>query len=110
MATDIKLPVRENVVSVNPTDAVDPISKGVVDVGSKHIFYYWGDPPVERFNFVALQRMNIHYLRKRILDETAAILLKGAMDDKSSDAVTALMRDYCTDRAYRRAADKITRC
>ncbi|KAK1754469.1 hypothetical protein QBC47DRAFT_383989 [Echria macrotheca] len=71
----------------------DPISKAVVDAARRHIFYT--NERGERFNMTALHRMNLHYLRKRILDATATILKKGAMDDSDSDALTSLMQSYC---------------
>ncbi|KAK0649221.1 hypothetical protein B0T16DRAFT_456651 [Cercophora newfieldiana] len=72
----------------------DPISKAVVDTGRRHTFYT--NERGVRFNLVALHRMNMHYLRKRLIDEAAIIFKNGAMDDDNSRALTGLMRDYCT--------------
>lgn len=73
---------------------VDPISKSVVDAGRRHIFY--ANERGERFNITAVHRMNMHYLRKRIMDETASILNKGAIDDENSKTLTSLIQDYCS--------------
>ena len=72
----------------------DPISKSVVDAGRRHIFY--ANKRGERFNITAVHRMNMHYLRKRIMDETMSILEKGEMSDGNSEALTSLIQDYCT--------------
>lgn len=74
--------------------SADPITKSVVDAARPHIFYT--NERGERFNIVALHRMNMHYLRKRIMDETASILTRGAMDDDSSRVLTSLIQDYCS--------------
>ncbi|KXX82087.1 Ribonuclease H [Madurella mycetomatis] len=73
---------------------MDPISKSVVDAGRRHIFY--ANERGERFNITAVHRMNMHYLRKRIMDETASILNQGSMDDENSKTLTSLIQDYCT--------------
>ncbi|KAJ9158123.1 Ribonuclease H [Coniochaeta hoffmannii] len=86
----------------------DPISKSVVDAGRRHIFY--ANERGERFNITAVHRMNMHYLRKRIMDETMSILDRGEMSNGNSDALTTLIQDYCAavrdrelmrDTAYR---------
>ncbi len=71
----------------------DPISKSVVDAGRRHIFY--ANERGERFNITAVHRMNMHYLRKRIMDETMSILKKGEMTDGNSEALTSLIQNYC---------------
>jgi hypothetical protein len=71
----------------------DPISKVVVDTGRKHTFY--ANERGVRFNLVALHRMNMHYLRKRLIDQAATIFKNGVMDDEDSKTLTSLMRDYC---------------
>ncbi len=71
----------------------DPISKSVVDAGRRHIFYV--NERGERFNLSAVHRMNMHYLRKRIMDETMSILKKGEMNDRNSEALTSLIQNYC---------------
>ncbi|PKS08598.1 hypothetical protein jhhlp_004984 [Lomentospora prolificans] len=83
----------------------DPISKAAVDAARRHIYY--AHERGERFNITALHRMNLHYMRKRLIDETAVILKKGEMDDENSKTLTSLIRDYCTavrDREYMRAS------
>jgi len=78
----------------------DPISKSVVDAGRRHIFY--ANERGERFNITAVHRMNMHYLRKRIMDETMSILDRGEMSNGNSDALTTLIQDYClfSDREF----------
>jgi hypothetical protein len=76
----------------------DPISKSVVDAGRRHIFY--ANKRGERFNITAVHRMNIHYLRKRIMDETMSILKKGETDDGNSQALTSLIQNYCLFSDY----------
>jgi hypothetical protein len=71
----------------------DPISKSVVDAGRRHIFY--ANKRGERFNITAVHRMNMHYLRKRIMDETLSILKKGEMNNGNSQALTSLIQNYC---------------
>lgn len=72
----------------------DPISKATVDAGRRHVFY--SNERGERFNITALHRMNMHYLRKRMLDEAVAVLKKGEMDDGNSEALTRLIQGYCS--------------
>lgn len=82
--------------------STEPISKMVVDIGRRHTFY--ANERGVRVNLVALHRMNMHYLRKRLVDEAATIFRKGEMDDDNSRALTGLMRDYCllaTDQALK---------
>jgi len=71
----------------------DTISKAVVDNGRRHTFY--ANERGVRFNLVALHRMNMHYLRKRLIDEAATIFKAGSMTEGNSKALTALMSDYC---------------
>ncbi|KAK3393404.1 hypothetical protein B0H63DRAFT_458145 [Podospora didyma] len=88
----------------NPVIA-DPVSKSTVDAARRHIFYL--NERGERFNMTALHRMNMHYMRKRILDETMTILKKGEMNDGNSEALSLLMQNYCTalrDREFMRDA------
>ncbi|KAK0611885.1 hypothetical protein B0T14DRAFT_337850 [Immersiella caudata] len=85
------LPKRDVETTIHTND---PISKIVVDAGRKHTFY--ANERGTRFNIVALHRMNMHYLRKRIIDEAATIFKNGVMDDENSKKLTSLMRDYCT--------------
>jgi hypothetical protein len=73
--------------------ATDSISKGLVDLGRRHAFYV--NERGERFNLVALHRMNMHYLRIRLLNEAATIFSNGIMKDEDSKALTSLMQDYC---------------
>ena len=80
------------------THSTEPISKTVVGAGRRHIFY--ANERGVRVNLVAVHRMNMHYLRKRLIDETATILKKGEMDDDNSRALTGLMRDYCLMTTY----------
>jgi hypothetical protein len=72
----------------------DPISKIVVDTGRRHTFY--ANERGVRFNLVALHRMNMHYLRKRLIDEAGTIFTNGSMDDDNSRTLTGLMKDYCS--------------
>lgn len=69
-------------------------SKGLVDLGRRHAFYTRGDE--DRFNLVALHRMNMHHLRGRLLKQAAVVFGKGVMTDEDSELLTSLMRDYCT--------------
>ena len=112
MVHDLMIPSYHSIVQ--PTDAIliqnhtfdmsdpegrnggvaDPISKAVVDIGRSHTFYK--NVRGERFNLVALHRMNMHYLRKRLLDESATIFAAGEMKDENSKALTSLMQDYCS--------------
>lgn len=68
-------------------------SKDLVDLGKRHAFYT--NRNGDRFNLVALHRMNMHYLRKRLLDQAAVVFGNGEMTDKDSELLTSLMRDYC---------------
>lgn len=68
-------------------------SKGLVDLGRRHAFYTRGDE--DRFNLVALHRMNMHHLRGRLLKQAAVVFGKGVMTDEDSELLTSLMRDYC---------------
>ncbi len=69
-------------------------SKDLVDLGRRHSFYTKGDGD-NRFNLVALHRMNMHYLRGRLLSQAAVVFGNGVMTDKDSELLTSLMRDYC---------------
>ncbi len=71
----------------------DPISKSVVGAGRRHIFYV--NERGERCNITAVHRMNMHYLRKRIMDETMSILKKGEMSDGNFEALKSLIQNYC---------------
>jgi uncharacterized protein (DUF1786 family) len=73
--------------------AADSISKRVVDIGRPHVYY--SNVRGERVNLTAIHRMNMHYLRKRILDETISIFQSGEMTDENSKALTCLIQDYC---------------
>jgi hypothetical protein len=78
-----------------PPGSTSPMStKDVVDMGRRHSFYIsrYG---TDRFNLVALHRMNMHYLRSRMLNEAAVVFGNGVMTDEDSNRLTALMRDYC---------------
>ena len=86
-------PSKADMEAATPIHATDPISKVVVDTGRRHTFY--ANSRGVRFNLVALHRMNMHYLRKRLIDESAKIFTKGSMDDDNSKVLTDLMRDYC---------------
>jgi hypothetical protein len=76
--------------------STDPISKIVVDTGRQHTFY--SNVRGVRFNIVALHRMNMHYLRKRLIDLAATVFKNGSMDDGDSKELTQLMKDYCSSR------------
>jgi len=76
--------------------STDPISKIVVDTGRRHTFY--SNVRGVRFNIVALHRMNMHYLRKRLIDLAATVFKNGSMDDGDSKELTQLMRDYCLSK------------
>ncbi|KAJ4182273.1 hypothetical protein NW759_017144 [Fusarium solani] len=93
-------------VEANDGPAIDPISKLVVDAGERHLFYIEPrDNNTEMFNLVALHRMNIHYLRKRLLDEAGCILESRKMEEENSKTLTTLMQDYCNairDREFMR--------
>ncbi|KAB5583415.1 hypothetical protein GE09DRAFT_1278640 [Coniochaeta sp. 2T2.1] len=71
-----------------------PMSKEVIDLARRHTFYT--NPNGDRFNLVALHRMNMHYLRGRLLDSAAGVFAKEAMTDADSKELTSLMSDYCT--------------
>ncbi|OIW27844.1 hypothetical protein CONLIGDRAFT_452986 [Coniochaeta ligniaria NRRL 30616] len=78
-------------------------AKELVDLGRRHSFY--SKPDGDRFNLVALHRMNMHYLRSRLLNQAAVVFGNGVMTDADSELLTALMRDYCTavrDRDFMR--------
>ena len=70
------------------------MSKEVIDLARRHTFYT--NPNGERLNLVALHRMNMHYLRTRLLDSAAVVFLKEDMTDEDSKQLTSLMSDYCT--------------
>ncbi|KAL8382205.1 hypothetical protein RB595_006133 [Gaeumannomyces hyphopodioides] len=78
-------------------------ARRIVEIGRKHTYYL--NERGERINLVALHRMNMQYLRMRLLDEAIDIFKRGEMDDENSKMVTSLMQDYCTavrDREYMR--------
>jgi len=81
---------------MNPT-VTRPASASGVDSGlaaaRRHIYYT--NERGTRFNMTALHRMNMHYLRKRILDEAGEVFVRGGVDDNLSGSLAALMRDYC---------------
>lgn len=68
----------------------------IVELGRRHTFYV--NERGERFNLVALHRMNMQYLRMRLVDEAVDIFQRGDMDDENSRKVTRLMQDYCKRR------------
>ncbi|KAL8320649.1 hypothetical protein RB597_007083 [Gaeumannomyces tritici] len=75
----------------------------IVEIGRRHTYY--ANERGERINLVALHRMNMQYLRMRLLDEAVDMFKRGDMDDDNSKRVTSLMQDYCTavrDREYMR--------
>jgi hypothetical protein len=70
-----------------------PVVKSIIQLGKRHAFY--NTSRGQRFNMVALHRMNLHFLRKRILDEAGTIFKQGDMTDSNSDVLTSLMEKYC---------------
>jgi len=86
-----------NVPNMNPTVTHPDRCSSDVDSGlvaaRRHIYYT--NERGTRFNMTALHRMNMHYLRKRILDEAGEFFVRGGVDDGLSGSLAALMRDYC---------------
>lgn len=78
----------------SPTPDPNHVLKSGVAAARRHIFYT--NERGTRFNLTALHRMNMHYMRKRILDEASEVFRTGDMHDGLSDSLAKLMRDYCS--------------
>lgn len=81
-----------------PADEEKKPPQDVTDVwsaGHKHVFYT--DHGKKYFNLVALHRMNLHCIRKRILDQASSILdgTSKLEEPSVSEPLTLLMHQYC---------------
>ena len=84
----------KGVMEEENVETTNPIALGTVEAGRRHIFYV--NDKGERLNMTAIHRMNMHYIRKRIIDETSTVLKKGEMNDENSKALSSLIQEYCS--------------
>lgn len=72
----------------------------IVQYGAKHLFYTHEDKESKlaiysNVNFVALQRMNIYFLQRRLANKTAGILAQGTMRDEDAECARKLLHQLC---------------
>jgi hypothetical protein len=67
--------------------------------GSPHIFYLANNrlfrKPIKCVNLIALQRMNLHFLQKELVDEAQGIIRNNCMDEAAARKVRTLLHEYC---------------